>query len=86
MSGPVAPRPSWAAKFMAALVRGYQLTLSPVKRLLFGPHAGCRFYPTCSEYARQAILRHGAFKGGWLALKRIVKCGPWHPGGEDHVP
>ena len=80
------PRPSLAAKAAAVLVRGYQLTLSPLKKMILGPGAGCRFCPTCSEYTRQALLKHGLFKGGWLALKRIVKCGPWHPGGDDPCP
>jgi putative membrane protein insertion efficiency factor len=46
----------------------------------------CRFYPTCSAYAAEAIARHGAARGGWLALRRLVKCAPWHPGGVDLVP
>jgi len=62
------------------LIDVYQLTLSP----FFGQQ--CRFYPTCSSYAKEAIERHGAWRGGWLALKRIVKCAPWHPGGIDEVP
>lgn len=70
----------------AGLVRIYQVTLSPLKRYLFGPNANCRFHPTCSEYARQAILRHGVLQGCWLALKRILKCHPFHPGGLDPVP
>ena len=45
-----------------------------------------RFYPTCSAYAAQAIERHGAARGGWLALRRLLKCAPWHPGGVDPVP
>jgi hypothetical protein len=67
-------------KVFVLLIRVYQLFISPAlpKR--------CRFYPTCSEYARQAILSHGVIRGGWLSLKRIVKCGPWHPGGYDPVP
>tara|TARA_Y100000296_G_scaffold10573_1_gene12237 strand:+ start:2158 stop:2469 length:312 start_codon:yes stop_codon:yes gene_type:complete len=46
----------------------------------------CRFYPTCSTYAVEALKVHGGFKGGWLALKRFLKCGPFHPGGVDMVP
>ncbi|MGB9862062.1 MAG: membrane protein insertion efficiency factor YidD [Candidatus Bipolaricaulaceae bacterium] len=58
----------------------YQRLLSPIL-----PDR-CRFYPTCSEYAREAILRHGPLRGGWLALRRLLRCGPWHPGGYDPVP
>ncbi|MPQ27049.1 membrane protein insertion efficiency factor YidD [Bacillus paralicheniformis] len=46
----------------------------------------CRFYPTCSNYGLEAIEKHGAFKGGWLTIKRILKCHPFHPGGIDPVP
>jgi len=48
--------------------------------------AACRFYPTCSVYAIEAVEKHGAFRGGWLAMKRISKCHPFHPGGVDLVP
>jgi putative membrane protein insertion efficiency factor len=48
--------------------------------------ARCRFYPTCSAYAAEAVARHGAGRGSWLALCRVVKCAPWHPGGVDLVP
>ena len=62
------------------LIAGYQFLLSP----FFGTQ--CRFYPTCSNYAREAIETHGSFKGSWLAVGRILRCGPWHPGGPDPVP
>ncbi|HWA13951.1 MAG TPA: membrane protein insertion efficiency factor YidD [Burkholderiales bacterium] len=62
------------------LIRGYQFLLSP----WVGNH--CRFHPTCSEYARIAVTRHGSLRGSWLALRRLSKCHPWHPGGADPVP
>ncbi|CUP93974.1 membrane protein insertion efficiency factor YidD [Anaerotruncus colihominis] len=67
--------------FLLAAIRFYRRYLSPLK-----PHSTCRFYPTCSEYALTAISRFGALRGGWLAVKRILKCHPFHPGGIDHVP
>ncbi len=63
-----------------SLLRGYRYLLSP----LLGQH--CRFHPTCSVYAIEAVERYGAVRGGWLALKRVGKCHPWHPGGVDPVP
>lgn len=65
---------------LRALIRGYQLALSP----LLGHH--CRFYPSCSSYALEAIDTHGALRGGILALRRILRCHPWHEGGADPVP
>lgn len=62
------------------LVRLYQLTLSP----FLGKR--CRFYPSCSDYAMEAIKKHGACRGAWLTVKRLLKCQPWHPGGIDEVP
>lgn len=62
------------------LIRLYQLCISPFVGQC------CRFAPSCSEYAREALEVHGAIKGGWLCLKRLVKCGPWHGGGYDPVP
>jgi hypothetical protein len=67
-------------------VRLYRWGLSPAKLFLFGPLGGCRFTPTCSEYAIQAVARHGALAGSWLALKRIGRCHPWGGCGEDPVP
>ncbi len=62
------------------LIRAYQLLLSP----MLG--ASCRYSPTCSQYAVQAIRKHGPFKGGWLAIKRIARCHPWGGHGHDPVP
>lgn len=64
-------------------IRGYKVVLSPVFRSFGGR---CRFEPDCSTYGLQAVQRFGAFKGSWLTLKRIAKCGPFHPGGVDKVP
>jgi hypothetical protein len=65
---------------LLSFIKVYQITLSP----FLGP--ACRFYPSCSEYAFQAILRHGPVTGSLLAVKRILRCHPFHPGGVDHVP
>jgi putative membrane protein insertion efficiency factor len=62
------------------LLRVYGLAISP----LIGPR--CRYYPSCSQYARIAVERYGAARGAWLALRRIARCHPWHPGGIDPVP
>lgn len=67
-------------KLLLILLRGYQLGISP----FLGQN--CRFYPSCSEYARQAVCTHGAARGSALTLKRLCKCHPWHPGGCDPVP
>jgi putative membrane protein insertion efficiency factor len=61
-------------------IRGYQYFISP----LFPPT--CRFTPTCSHYACEAIAKHGPLHGGWLSIKRIFRCNPWNPGGYDPVP
>jgi uncharacterized protein len=63
-----------------ALIRAYQYLLRP----LLGSH--CRFAPSCSEYAREAVVKHGALRGILLAFRRIARCHPYHPGGYDPVP
>jgi putative membrane protein insertion efficiency factor len=69
---------------MSAALRGvfraYRRFVSPVLG------ASCRFYPSCSRYAEDALEVHGVWKGSWLAACRICRCGPWHPGGYDPVP
>ncbi len=65
---------------MLLLIWGYQNFISPLKP------PTCRYIPSCSEYARLAIEKYGAWRGGKLALKRILRCHPWHPGGYDPVP
>jgi putative membrane protein insertion efficiency factor len=67
-------------------IRVYRWTISPALTFLFGPTDGCRFTPSCSQYALEAIHTHGAIAGGWLAAKRICRCHPWGEGGHDPVP
>ena len=67
-------------RLMVLLIRGYQLLISP----LLGPR--CRFYPSCSAYAIEAIGGHGALRGSYLAARRLLRCHPWNPGGLDPVP
>lgn len=80
------PGPSLPAAAAVALVKVYQRTASPLLPVFFGPACGCRFYPSCSHYAVDALLAHGALKGGWLTARRLLKCTPLHPGGHDPVP
>ena len=67
-------------KLLMWIIRGYQLGVSP----LLGPR--CRFYPSCSCYAHTAIERYGVLRGGWLGLKRLLRCHPFREGGYDPVP
>ena len=68
------------ATLLRILVRGYRLLVSP----LLPP--SCRFHPSCSSYAEEALGRYGALQGGWLTARRLCRCGPWSPGGFDPVP
>jgi uncharacterized protein len=73
-------RPSAAARVLAAAITGYRRFISP----LLMPR--CRFLPSCSAYALEAVQLHGALRGGWLAARRLSRCHPFHAGGLDPVP
>jgi hypothetical protein len=66
-------------RVLIILLKFYQNVISPLKK------PTCRFYPTCSHYAVQAVEKYGAWKGSWMAVKRVLKCHPFHPGGFDPV-
>jgi len=68
------------ARILIGLIKGYQLLLSP----FFGQQ--CRFSPTCSQYALDALQKHGAVRGTMYAIRRLLKCHPWHAGGHDPIP
>jgi uncharacterized protein len=68
------------------LIRLYQVAVSPLLPAVFGPSARCRFTPSCSQYALEAVRLHGALMGGWLALRRLGRCHPWGDCGEDAPP
>lgn len=70
---------------LLALLYLYRYTISPLMHMI-APGSGCRFTPTCSEYAVGAVRRHGPLRGGWMALKRLAKCHPWGGHGHDPVP
>ncbi len=73
-------RQGWGVTALLVLIRTYQLTLSAFTG------RSCRFLPTCSDYAAEAVRRHGALQGGWLAFRRIARCHPWGGSGFDPVP
>jgi len=75
-----------ARGILVLCVRVYQRVLSPALMVIFGPMAGCRFEPTCSQYAVEALERHGALRGSWLASRRLCRCNPWGGCGHDPVP
>lgn len=72
------------ARMLVGMIRVYQRLLSPVLVWCFGPR--CRFYPSCSSYACEALHVHGPLHGSWLAARRVLRCHPFHPGGFDPVP
>lgn len=72
--------PGMPGRFLVILIRGYQRFVSPALP------ASCRFHPSCSQYALEAVTRYGALRGGWLAVRRLARCHPFHPGGFDPVP
>ncbi|TDQ05168.1 membrane protein insertion efficiency factor YidD [Labedaea rhizosphaerae] len=76
----VEPRPGFVARVLLQPIRFYRRFISPVLP------PSCRFEPSCSAYAAEAISTHGAVRGLWLAVRRLLKCGPWHRGGYDPVP
>jgi uncharacterized protein len=71
---------SVGARTLTAAINGYRRFISP----LMGPH--CRFVPSCSAYALDAVREHGALRGSWLTVRRLARCHPFHPGGIDPVP
>lgn len=71
---------TWPRRVGVFMIRGYQRTLGAALP------PSCRFTPSCSEYARLAIERHGLGKGAWLSARRLLRCHPFHPGGDDPVP
>ncbi|MBX9609856.1 MAG: membrane protein insertion efficiency factor YidD [Gammaproteobacteria bacterium] len=77
---PATSLPTWPTRLLLGLVAFYRLALSP----FIGPR--CRYTPTCSEYAADALRQHGAARGAWLAVRRLARCHPWGGSGYDPVP
>jgi len=79
---------AWLARAVWNLPRNVLILLLLAYRKVISPLYGqvCRFFPSCSAYALEAITVHGAVKGSWLAARRLLRCHPWNPGGVDHVP
>lgn len=79
MAAIVAQLSFWPRRAVAGLIRTYQLAAAPFP-------SGCRYTPSCSMYALEAVRRHGALRGSWLGVRRILRCHPFRPGGYDPVP
>lgn len=77
---PLRPLRSLPARTLVFLIQLYRHMVSPLRPPV------CRFTPTCSQYAVEALTEYGLLRGGWLAAVRLLKCGPWHPGGWDPIP
>jgi len=77
---------SFVIRILTLAIRVYQLAVSPAQAFVFGPTGGCRFTPSCSQYAMDAIREHGALAGGGMGIKRICRCHPWGRCGHDPVP
>lgn len=71
-----------AAKILLALIRFYRFAISPIMAWF----VTCRHYPTCSQYGLEAVSKYGAWRGGWMTIKRILRCNPLFPGGYDPIP
>jgi putative membrane protein insertion efficiency factor len=81
-----AGRPSLPQRALLSLITAYQRWVSPTLPVVTLGACACRFAPSCSHYAAEAVATHGVIRGTWLAICRLAKCGPWHPGGLDPVP
>lgn len=85
-SGPLAGFSAIGRRSLIGLLRGYQRLVSPLLLAVFGPQAGCRFSPSCSQYAIECFQLHPFFYASGLTLKRLGRCQPWCAGGPDPVP
>lgn len=82
ISDGISRTPSPAAKILLALIRFYRFAISPFMAWF----VTCRHYPTCSQYGLEAVSKYGAWRGGWMTIKRILRCNPLFPGGYDPIP
>ncbi|HET9934491.1 MAG TPA: membrane protein insertion efficiency factor YidD [Polyangiaceae bacterium] len=80
MSRGIEEKPSWLVQLLLVAIRAYQLLIAP----LLGPV--CRFHPSCSRYTAECLRLHGAARGSYLGVRRILRCHPWNPGGYDPPP